>query len=356
MSSPSHRQPHVVISGYYGFHNLGDELILQVLTQALKELNAQVTVLSAHPAHTEKTYGVKAIPRMSPGAILKALSNATHFISGGGGLFQDTKGPLSTLYYGGLIQLAKWLGKPVSFWRQGIGPLKGGLARGWTAHVLRQCDHLSVRDEAGADLIESLTDNRPDVAPDPVWALQMPAAKASSTDAKTFKIGLSVRNHASLTKPVLDHLIKLLAKLPSQLPDKEIEFILMPCQVGQDQPPLKMIHEALKFETDTPIQCRWVAPEQVAETIPQCDLVIGMRFHSLVLALLAGVPVYGLIYDPKVENLLDALGQKGSSVKGLTHMGTLPIRGLSTVPNERLQSLIGSRESLLEELNTFLGR
>ena len=44
----------VLVAGYYGFDNLGDELILAALTERLKERygNPHITVLSAAPAQS----------------------------------------------------------------------------------------------------------------------------------------------------------------------------------------------------------------------------------------------------------------------------------------------------------------
>ncbi|MBY0405121.1 MAG: hypothetical protein K2X66_14570, partial [Cyanobacteria bacterium] len=71
---------YIVISGYYGFDNLGDELILQVFTQQL--MNGQynqpvsITVLSKNPEKTAQKYGVSAINRMGFKEIYHALKQA----------------------------------------------------------------------------------------------------------------------------------------------------------------------------------------------------------------------------------------------------------------------------------------
>ena len=49
----------ILISGYYGFDNFGDEAILKVLLEKLKDCD--VTVLSANPRKTFDTYGVHTV-------------------------------------------------------------------------------------------------------------------------------------------------------------------------------------------------------------------------------------------------------------------------------------------------------
>ena len=57
----------ILISGYYGFNNIGDESILRTVIDNLREKlpDTDITVLSRDPASTEAKYGVKAAPRMS---------------------------------------------------------------------------------------------------------------------------------------------------------------------------------------------------------------------------------------------------------------------------------------------------
>jgi polysaccharide pyruvyl transferase WcaK-like protein len=50
--------------------------------------------------------------------------------------------------------------------------------------------------------------------------------------------------------------------------------------------------------------------EQVACLIKRMSLVVSMRLHTLIFAAGQGIPLVGLVYDPKVSGFLDDLGQK----------------------------------------------
>lgn len=45
----------------------------------------------------------------------------------------------------------------------------------------------------------------------------------------------------------------------------------------------------------------------IGEQLARCDVLVGMRFHSLLLATAHGVPFVGLSYDPKCRRYLDAI-------------------------------------------------
>ena len=50
----------IVISGYYGFHNAGDEAMLLAILQALRKTfdAPSITVISGNPSDTARTFGV----------------------------------------------------------------------------------------------------------------------------------------------------------------------------------------------------------------------------------------------------------------------------------------------------------
>ena len=70
----------IVISGYYGFHNAGDEAMLLAILQALRKTfdAPSITVISGNPSDTAKTFGVKAVPRFGilPILFIGGLSSA----------------------------------------------------------------------------------------------------------------------------------------------------------------------------------------------------------------------------------------------------------------------------------------
>ncbi len=115
----------LVLSGYYGFYNVGDEAILQSIIQALHEEDPtlELVVLSNDPDYTRKMYGVEAVNRWDIRAIYKEIKRSNGLISGGGSLLQDKTSIKSILYYTGIMRIARFLKKPYYIYAQGIGPI-----------------------------------------------------------------------------------------------------------------------------------------------------------------------------------------------------------------------------------------
>ena len=138
----------ILISGYYGFDNIGDESILRTLVSSLREHipDCSLTVLSHNPASTREKYGVEAVDRMSPVAILRAVKKCDMLISGGGSLLQDVTSLRSLFYYLFIILMGKMAGKKVMLYSHGIGPIRNTLARKLTRIVCSKANLITVRD------------------------------------------------------------------------------------------------------------------------------------------------------------------------------------------------------------------
>lgn len=317
----------VLASGYYGFDNLGDELILRVLTQQLQARGIHLTVLSANPDKTKLLYGIDAIKRTDLKAIIRALGKSHLFISGGGGLFQDATGMGSPVYYGGLIQMAAFMEVPVFFWSQGIGPLNRPLSRWLTGKALKKCRMITVRDNESAQWVQRLASKpqaespKPqfpegfEITADPVWLLNMPEPQNPALTEPGYTIGISLRPWSSLTPERIEAFAKYLVGLECPEGSGSKRILLFSFQPDADQKPLELLAEALKVRNFT--QIHWVQDTQILETMGLCQRFYGMRFHSLILSLLAGVPVMGLIYDPKVMALVENLKLQGIGVGNL---------------------------------------
>lgn len=297
----------VFISGYYGFDNLGDEAILEQLISELKQKVAaeNIVVLSADPQKTAARYGVRSMQRKDFGPLWSELIKAKLFISGGGGLFQNTRSLGSIIFYGLQILMAKANQVPIAIYAQGIGPLNGPLAQNLTRQVFQQADSISVRDDASIEILKSwsLTGVR---TSDPVWNLEAqepPEAVLQQLDKNTLRVGLSLRPSPDLT----DEHLKNLADGLSSIMAVDEQLVLLAFQKEQDEPVLRKFaqlwtdrgRQSILLDTSS-----MQLPSQWAGLFSRFRFVVAMRLHALILALKAGLPVSGVAYDPKVMQLL----------------------------------------------------
>ena len=148
----------IVISGYYGFGNAGDEAMLCAIIDAIRkeEADAHITVISGNPKETSKKHNINAVGTFSAFGILKAIANSDLVISGGGSLLQDATSIRNTYYYLSIMALAKMMGKKVMLYSQGIGPLNRPSTRRAVGFVLRFVDTITVRDSISKAELESL--------------------------------------------------------------------------------------------------------------------------------------------------------------------------------------------------------
>ena len=138
----------IVISGYYGFNNAGDEAMLSAILQALRKTfdEPDITVISGNPKETAHSFGVHGIPRFSISQIITAIFNSDLIISGGGSLLQDVTSWKSMIYYLSIITLGVLFQKQVFLYSQGIGPVRYRVIRIILKHVLNHVDAIAVRD------------------------------------------------------------------------------------------------------------------------------------------------------------------------------------------------------------------
>lgn len=277
----------VLISGYYGYQNWGDESLLTGLLGQLIQYGHQPTVFSAKPETTEKLHKVKAVHRYK--AVLPALLQTDALISGGGGLLQDKTSRRSLKYYLGLIRLAKVLGKKVIIYGQSVGPLSDW-GKGSVKRALRNTC-IAVRDEASQALLKTLGLDSSLVAD---AALLMPAPENVEKAARV----LLIPRHG------YPEITSALAALARALTDLDRPVAMTAVQPDEDDRELERLLHTVPSVKYLPAK----TPQELLAIISGSSYVVSARLHGLVLAARAGTAYAGLIYDPKVRAFLAETG------------------------------------------------
>ena len=292
-----------IICGYYGKGNGGDEALLMSLLQMLPE-QVEPIVLSGDPAQTRERYGVESCDRTSTFAILKALEDSDVFIWGGGSLIQDVTSIASPFYYIGLMALAQQRGLKTIAWAQGIGPLKYPWTRWMTGEILRSCTAVSVRDRASAQLV-SQWQIPAIIAPDPVWALEAKPVKGL-WNTKAPRVAVTLRPHPQLSDQRLANLTQALVAFQKAT---ETYILLVPFQPSRDQAIARQIASQLPSSSRQVISLE--DPRELKGLFRGVEMVIGMRYHSLIMAAAESSHCFAIDYDPKVSQLRSELNLPG---------------------------------------------
>lgn len=291
----------VIISGYYGFNNFGDDAVLGVLVESLKNEEIEdITVISKDPKNTRKNYKTKSVYYFNLFAVFFSMLRADVLFSGGGSLLQDVTSSKSLFYYLFIICLALISGKKVIIFAQGIGPIKNKYSRLITKFILKKCTYVTVRDEKSLNLLKNWGISA-ELVSDPVW--NMHVSKRYSHNG----IGIQLRKWDTLTDEIIDTLAKTIAEM---FPKKKIFIYAL--QNSQDKEKCLFLHAKLKEYTPESY-IRVVinnSPSLISDSFSHLDEIIAMRYHACLLGLKYGLKVLPVIYDPKVENLADEFGLK----------------------------------------------
>jgi len=302
----------VLMSGYYGFSNAGDDAILQSIHENLVSASEEiaVTVLSNDPTQTRERYGLDAVPRFNLPAVWQAVRRCDVLLSGGGSLLQDRTSTRSLLYYLSLMWLARKMGKKVMLYANGIGPVTRPANRRRVRRAVEQADLVTLRDHSSAQELRAMGVEREDlyITADPVFTMERAQQsrvdeileKAGIVKGKDFAV-ISVRSW-----PGTGNFTRELAGVCDHLYEKHglvSLFVLM--QPEHDRTVSQQVLAAMT--SPGVLLDQSLIPTELMGVIGEGKLCLAMRLHTLIFAAHAAVPVAGLVYDPKVSSYLEEL-------------------------------------------------
>lgn len=337
----------ILISGYYGFNNLGDEAILETIIGRIRQSvpDAEIAVLTKTPERTMKQYQIKAYHRAKPLEVLKALMKCNLLISGGGSLLQDVTSKLSILYYLAIILMAKILGKKVMVYSQGIGPIHKEGNRILTKMILNHVDCITVREEnSKLDLREiGLQTKAIEVTADPVIDLHPVNPEKGrgilqksnpSWDASKPTVGFALRSKDFQTTESYEN---LKACLEAMLTKHQLAFI--PFHYNEDLAILKQLES--DFGSRLTLMTERLSTEEMLSVIGCFNVLVGVRLHSLIFAAVQNVMPIGVSYDPKIGYFMNTL-----------EMNTLcDVNAMNAqILNEEIERLYANQEKIEKHL------
>ncbi len=329
------RTDRVLIGGYYGHGNLGDEAILHAMLEALRDARPRVSavVASGNPDATRRDHDVDAVPERDVPALIDAARSADLIVAGGGGLFQDywgvpsetflSRGHWGLPFFNAFPALAEMFAKPFQLYAVGVGPLHTEEGRRQTRLAFERADAASVRDTASLQLLREIgaCTGRIEQAADPAFLIDPAPADEAETllqslgirrrppclvavALRQWDVGVEERAWLEAAAAGLDRLIEqeraIIVCIPFQTADVD--------RLTDDLAIAGRLRAALRHP-DAAVLCREpLDVQQVSALFAASDLVLAMRAHAVILAAAAGTPPVALAYDPKVSAIMEDLG------------------------------------------------
>lgn len=299
----------IVLSGYYGFGNAGDEAMLLSILESLKKECPEysVLVISDKPQEIKRLYGVDGIHRFDFVGMVGAFKKAKLLLSGGGSLLQDVTSHRSIFYYLGVLKLAQFMNVPTMLYAQGIGPVVRPMAQKALRQVVNQVRLITVRDERSKEELLRLGVVNPPihVTADPVLSLD-PVKKEKGREilekagyqGKNPLIGFAIREWSQQS----DYLKEIAATADQIIQKNEAEVVFLPMQWPEDGDTARKVQNLMQ-EKAILLEGEFLVQEHLS-CISNLDLLIGIRLHGLIFSFISDIPSIGISYDPKIDSFL----------------------------------------------------
>ena len=313
----------IAVAGWFGSDNLGDEMILRSLALGLRARGAEPVAVSIDPDGTGRDHGIEALRHRSPAhslTLARALRNIDGLIVAGG-IVQAETSPWNLPFHASRLLAARSTGEQSAAVGLGAGRVRGRFGPALTRAALGKLGAIVVRDHdsarllarwglpdaaVGADPALSL-DAPPPSAPDDTMAviLRPPnrrgAGTAGAKARRWARPGAKERRFhlwpsSSASPRWMDGIARSLDAAASAA---GLSIRMIAFQPSRDGPLHRAVAERLQTSTEL------VAPalDSVLAEVAHSRLVVTMRYHGAVAALLGDRPAVMIDYSPKMSAL-----------------------------------------------------
>ncbi|WP_054739447.1 polysaccharide pyruvyl transferase CsaB [Cellulosilyticum ruminicola] len=339
----------IVLSGYYGFDNIGDEAVLfSILSLLKKEIpNTKIVVLSNNPEKTKITYGVESVNRWDIKTVAKVIKQSDILISGGGSLLQDVTSSKTIPYYLAIVKIAQFYKKKVVFYSQGIGPVNKSFSKTLMKMIINKVDGIYVREPGSKALLQEIGIKKPvEVSIDPVIGINL-GREVKETKGAVQKPAVGIYLRPWQNEVHDENLLESMKEGLGELIAKGYKLYFIPMHYNQDREISKklqdkLVQSGLGKASDIEVVDKMLSIEEVLDYTASFDMIIGMRLHSLIMAAAEKVPMMALSYDPKVTGFMKEIEQADYCIDS--------DKVTAAMFREKLEKLIDNKAQQKEEL------
>lgn len=303
----------VLLVGYIGGINIGDEAIAGAVAKELLFNKRQVIIASGQPEvsraylgeqyeYIKSVYPGKVIDAKSLIKLIKTISQVDSVIYVGGGILQDVHSInlMRHCYYISLIALIFKI--PTYAFGIGLGPIKSKEGEIFVNSFIKTVQRATFRDAESINLMQQLAPKyayKCDLGADSIFLLK--EQLSSNIGTKNGRVGLAFRQWKELDFNLIYQLVEELLKLHKQ-----------PVFFAYEASDLKL-YERLQNDFSGKLELsNELTFERSLDSISNLEGLVSMRLHANLFAIMSNVPFVALSYDNKIVNVISGLGYSHS--------------------------------------------
>lgn len=293
----------VVIAGWFGSDNLGDELILRALTRRLRARGVQPVAISIDMDSTERIHRIGAIHHRSPFDTrrLERSMRGMDALVVTGGLIQTETSIWNVPFHATRMRSARLI--PGCAVGLGVGRVASPIAVAIARRALSRLAPIVVRDHDSADRLLGwgLDDVR--VGSDAVIGEQVDPVDPEDSICVILRPpnrqGIGTAASKASAPPSASRSAALAEALGAISDATGLSIRMVAFQESRDT----AVHRAVADHLGSRAELYAPGLENVLAEVGRSRLVVTMRYHGAVAALLHGRPAVLLDYSPKMASL-----------------------------------------------------
>ena len=320
LSSVSKKNNKVLLFGYYGKANAGDDVLSYVCIDKINDYfkgSVEIEVAAENAVFKPDDIVVRYPDFSRRFARIRSILETDIVFFGGGGIFQDyrrtgLKDIFEKLVY---VTIASLFGKKISFVGISIGPLttRSGLAM--SRYIFRLADYISVRDNSSLVLLRETLRVKRNIHKAFDLALNVNYQIQTAETSRTIAVSLIQMKFAHTGMDEF-RLIEGLSNVLLDLVDNHDYRILLLDfnRSSHDIDILNRIADRMDRKDRLGIVRYDGNPLNLIKLIGACDGVIATRLHAAIFAYLTGTPFVVVNYHIKCASFAVEVGLSDASI------------------------------------------
>lgn len=302
----------IFLIGYYGYDNLGDDLLLYEIVEKLKLSGKfEISALSFDAKKISARYGIKGVSRLKSFSIVSHIKSVDVVVCGGGSILQDKTSSKSLYYYMGILFLAKLFGKKIYLLGNGYGPIDKTHNKMMVSMLLKLANGVIARDD---ESFENYREHRVKHLYNGVdCAFLGELGNKYSDESAEFE---EYRKRHGIEKPYVIFTLRNWNGFETAVEEIKQSMELLR-QRGYD-----ICFLSMKMPEDEEIIRKYfgdgiISLEREMKMLPllfrRAEFTVGMRLHGIILSAIFKTPFIAIPYDPKVESFVKHCDQLSTS-------------------------------------------